>query len=52
MHRWEDNRPINKVVLKETECEGVDWIYLAQGRDPWRALVNTVVNVRIYGVLL
>jgi hypothetical protein len=26
---------------------GVDWIYLAQDRDHWRALVNTVMNIRI-----
>jgi hypothetical protein len=26
------------------ECEGVDWIHLAQDRDKWRALVNKVVN--------
>jgi len=32
-----------RIDLKETECEFVDWIYLAQHRDQWRALVNTVV---------
>jgi hypothetical protein len=24
--------------------EDVDWIFLAQGRDKWRAVVNTVMN--------
>jgi hypothetical protein len=24
--------------------DGMDWIYLALGRDRWRALVNTVMN--------
>jgi len=26
---------------------GMDWIDLAQERDRWRALVNTVMNFRI-----
>jgi hypothetical protein len=26
---------------------GMDWIYLAQNRDQWTALVNTVMNLRV-----
>jgi hypothetical protein len=26
---------------------GVDWIDLAQDKDRWRALVNTVMNLRV-----
>jgi hypothetical protein len=26
---------------------GIDWINLAQDRDGWRVLVNTVMNVRV-----
>jgi hypothetical protein len=31
-----------KIDLKDTGWDGVDWIDLAQDRDQWRALVNTV----------
>jgi hypothetical protein len=26
---------------------GVDWIDVAQDRDRWRAVVNTVMNLRV-----
>jgi hypothetical protein len=40
--RWVDNI---KMDLKEIEWGWpVDWIDLAQDRDQWRALVNTVMN--------
>jgi transcription termination factor 2 len=42
--RWKDNVKIN---LREVEWEGVDWIDLAQDRDRWRALVYTVMNLRV-----
>jgi hypothetical protein len=31
--------------LGEIGCYGRDWIELAQDRDQWRALVNTVMNL-------
>jgi len=31
--------------LRETVSEDVDWINLAQKRDQWRAVVNTVMNI-------
>jgi hypothetical protein len=31
-----------KMVLREIVWDGMDWINLAQDRDQWRALVNTV----------
>jgi hypothetical protein len=32
--------------LREIGWDGMDWIELAQDRDRWRALVNTVMNLR------
>jgi hypothetical protein len=31
--------------LKEIQCEGVDWIHLAQDTAQWQTLVNTVMNL-------
>jgi hypothetical protein len=42
--RWVDNI---KIDLGEIGWDGMDWIYLAQDRDQWRALVNTVMNLRV-----
>jgi hypothetical protein len=41
--RWVDNI---KMDLREKEWDGGDWMELAQDRDQWRALVNTVMNLR------
>ena len=41
-HIWEDNI---KTDLQEVRCKGMDWIELAQDRDRWPALVNTVTNL-------
>jgi hypothetical protein len=35
-----------KVDLRERGWGGTDWIDLAQDRDQWRTLVNTVMNIR------
>jgi hypothetical protein len=42
--RWEDNI---KMDLREIGWGGMDWIDLAQDEDQWRALVNTVMNLRV-----
>jgi hypothetical protein len=42
--RWEDNI---KIDLREIGWDGIDWIDVAQDRDKWRALVNTVMNLRV-----
>jgi hypothetical protein len=41
--RCEDNI---RMDLREIGWGGTDWIDLAQDRDQWRALVNTVLNLR------
>jgi len=40
--RWEHNSTTD---LMEIGWEGVDWIHVAQDRDQWRAVVNTVINL-------
>jgi hypothetical protein len=42
--RWEDY--IEMDLREIREC-GLDWIYLAQDRNQWRALVNTIMNLRV-----
>jgi hypothetical protein len=42
--RWLDNI---KMDLREIGWSGVDWIARAQDRDQWRALVITVMNLRV-----
>jgi hypothetical protein len=42
--KWVDNIKTN---LKEIGWNGMDWIDLAHNRNQWRALVNTVMNLRV-----
>jgi hypothetical protein len=42
--RWEDNIRID---LGEVGWGGVEWIGLAKDRNRWRALVNSVLNIRV-----
>ena len=42
--RWEDNI---KMDLQDVGRGCGDWMELAQDRDRWRALVSTVMNLRV-----
>jgi hypothetical protein len=42
--RWVDNI---RMDLGEVGLDYVDWIGLAQDRNRWRALVNSVLNIRV-----
>jgi hypothetical protein len=36
-----------EIDLREIGWDGVDWIDLAQEKEQWKALVNTVMNLRV-----
>jgi hypothetical protein len=42
--RWEGNIRMDR---REIAWEGIDWMNLAQDREQWRALVDTIMNRRI-----
>jgi hypothetical protein len=42
--RWVDNI---RMDIGEVRWGDVDWIGLAQDRNRWRALVNSVLNIRV-----
>jgi hypothetical protein len=42
--RWVDDIKIN---LREIGWDGIDFIDLAQDRDQWRDLMNTVMNLLV-----
>jgi hypothetical protein len=48
---WEDQDvgewTILEWILREIRWDGVDWMDVAQDRDQCRALLNTVLNLRV-----
>jgi hypothetical protein len=44
MRRWEDTIEMD---LREIGFGDVDWIHLAQVRDKWWALMNTMMNLQV-----
>jgi hypothetical protein len=59
LDRWErqKERPVSRcrhwregyieIDIGEIVWAGMDWIDLAQGRDQWRAFVNTIIILRM-----
>jgi hypothetical protein len=45
--RWDDGIRMDLREIGWGGGGGVDWIQLAQDRDRWRAVVNTVMNLRV-----
>jgi hypothetical protein len=43
-HRWENYITID---LRQIRGGGIDWIHLTQGGDQCRALMNTLMNLRV-----
>jgi hypothetical protein len=43
-YRWVNNI---RMDIREVEWGRMDWIGPAENRDKWRALVNTVMNLRV-----
>jgi hypothetical protein len=43
-HRWLDSI---KMDLREIGWGSMDWVDMAQNRDQWRALLNTVMILRV-----
>jgi hypothetical protein len=35
-----------KINLREIGWDGMDWIHLAKDGDQWKAIVNTIMNIR------
>jgi hypothetical protein len=34
-------------MCKNKEWEGMEWMYLTQGRNKWQAITNFVINLRV-----
>jgi hypothetical protein len=35
----------NKIELREIKSGATEWIHLAQDRDQWQVLLNTIMNI-------
>ena len=49
-HHLQDQSVDGRIILKrifKKGLGGMDWIYLDEDRDRWRAVVNAVMNIRV-----
>jgi hypothetical protein len=53
---WKENKTFCEIIMRrkllryfreKLQWGAMDWIHLAQDRDQWRALVDTVMNLRV-----
>jgi hypothetical protein len=44
--RWDDGIRMD-LTVKEIVWEKAEWVQLAQDRDQWRAVVNSMMNLRV-----
>jgi hypothetical protein len=42
-----DGRIMLRWIFRKWDVGGLDWIDVAQDRDRWMAIVNTVMNLRV-----
>jgi hypothetical protein len=44
---WRETQRLGRPTLRREDNVRNGWIHLAENRDQWRVLVNTVKNIRV-----
>lgn len=52
LRRCRHSRKDIKIVLEYVRCEGIDWIQLAGDEYSWWALLNMLMNLRIWDFMI
>jgi hypothetical protein len=45
--KTEGNRPLGRQRHGWVDNIEMDWIYFVEDRDQWKALLNTIMNIRV-----